>query len=107
MAKVTKERLVNISKRVNQGMKPSYATRAEGLGGEYLIALKKSGILHKDAQGKWKGIIKIHPSRYALFLEHRGNYTKRVSSLRSPKKEVKEVVVKQGFFRRFWNSIFG
>ena len=43
MAKVTKERLANICKRVNEGMKPSYATRAEGLGGEYLIALKDSG----------------------------------------------------------------
>jgi len=107
MAKVTKERLANICKRVNEGMKPSYATRAEGLGGEYLIALKKSGILHKDDEGNWKGMVKIHSSRFALFLEHRGNYTKRVSSINPVKKQVKEVVVKVGFFKRIWKSIFG
>ncbi len=106
MAKVTKERLANICKRVNEGMKPSYATRAEGLGGEYLIALKQSGILHKDDQGNWKGMVKIHASRYALFLEHRENYTRRYSSKRHLNEQVKEVVVKQGFFRRIWNKMF-
>jgi hypothetical protein len=107
MAKVTKERVTNICKRVNDDMKPSYATRAEGLGGEYLIALKKSGILHKDDQGNWKGMVKIHSSRFDSFLEHRGNYTKRVSSISPVKKQVKEVVVKVGFFKRIWKSIFG
>jgi hypothetical protein len=106
MAKVTKERLANISRRVNEGMKPSYATRAEGLGGEYLIALKRSGILYKDDQENWKGIVKIHTSRYALFLEHRGNYTKRVSSINPARKKVKEVVVKQGFFKQIWIKLF-
>jgi hypothetical protein len=61
----------------------------------------------KDDQGNWKGMVKIHSSRFALFLEHRGNYTKRVSSISPVKKQVKEVVVKVGVFERIWKRIFG
>jgi hypothetical protein len=107
MAKVTKERLANICKRVNEGMKPSYATRAEGLGGEYLIALKDSGIIYKDDQGNWKGMVKIHSSRYESFISHRQKYSQGIDRGRYTTKHPNEIVVKVGFFERIWKSIFG
>lgn len=110
MAKVTKERIANICKRVNEGMKPSYAAKAEGLGGGYLIALRESGIIYKDEDGNWKGMVKIHSSRYESFIVHRRAYDKAIVSERyttkhpneSPKQEEKI-----GLFRKIWRSMFG
>jgi hypothetical protein len=107
MAKVTKERLANICKRVNEGMKPSYAARAEGLGGEYLIALKESGILYKDEEGNWKGKVKIHSSRYDTFILYRQKYSQAIDRGRYTTKHPEETVVKVGFFKRIWNRIVG
>jgi hypothetical protein len=107
MAKVTKERLANICKRVNEGMKPSYATRAEGLDGEYLIALKDSGILYKDEEGNWKGKVKIHSSRYETFIVYRQKYSQGIDRSRYTEKHPEEIVVKVGFFERIWKSILG
>lgn len=108
MAKVTKERVANICKRINEGMKPSYAAKAEGLGGGYLIALKNSGIVYKDDQGNWKGMVKIHSSRYESFLHHRTKYDQGVVRSRYTEKHPEVIAVeKQGFFKRIWKSIFG
>jgi hypothetical protein len=108
MAKVTKERVANICKRINEGMRPSYAAKAEGLGGGYLIALKNSGIVYKDDQGNWKAMVKIHSSRYESFLHHRIKYDQGVVRSRYTTKQPEVVVVKQeGMFRRIWRSIFG
>lgn len=111
MAKVTKERVANICKRVNEGMKPGYAAHAEGLGGGYLIALKNSGIIYKDDQGNWKGMIKIHASRFDEFVKMRQRYDKQVKEgvvsvgykTKTPKDTL--VVQKLSLFRRIWNSI--
>lgn len=110
MAKVTKERVANICKRVNEGMKPSYAAKAEGLGGGYLIALKQSGIIYKDVDGNWKGMVKIHSSRYETFVSYRKIYDKGIISERYTTKHPKESdkqEVKIGLFRKIWRSIFG
>lgn len=111
MAKVTKERVANICKRVNEGMKPGYATHAEGLGGGYLVALKNSGIIYKDDEGNWKGMIKIHASRFDEFVKMRQRYDKQVKdgvvSVGYKTKTPKDtpVVQKLSLFRRIWNSI--
>lgn len=111
MAKVTKERVANICKLVNDGVKPSYAAKAEGLGGGYLIALKNSGIIYKDDQGNWKAMVKIHATRFDEFVKLRQHYDKQIkdgvisisrkqqSPINTP--EVKEL----GLFRRIWNAI--
>jgi hypothetical protein len=89
-------------------MKPSYAAKAEGLGGGYLIALKNSGIVYKDDQGNWKGMVKIHSSRYESFLHHRTKYDQGVVRSRYTEKHPEVIAVeKQGFFKRIWKSIFG
>jgi hypothetical protein len=111
MAKVTKERVANICRRVNGGMKPGYATHAEGLGGGYLVALKDSGIIYKDDQGNWKGMVKIHTSRFDEFVKMRQRYDKQlkesVVSVSYKSNTPKDTVVTQklGLFRRIWNSI--
>ena len=111
MAKVTKERVANICKRINEGMKPGYATHAEGLGGGYLIALKDSGIIYKDDQGNWKGMVKIHTTRFDEFTKMRQHYDKQrengVISVSYKSKTPKDTIVqkKVGLFRRIWNSI--
>lgn len=107
MAKVTKERVTNICKRINEGMKPGYATHAEGLGGGYLVALKNSGIVFKDDQGNWKAMSKIHNSRYESFIKFRQEYDQGVVKIRYTEKHPDAVVVKVGFFKRIWKSIFG
>ena len=111
MAKVTKERVAKICKRVNEGMKPGYATHAEGLGGGYLIALKDSGIIYKDDQGNWKGMVKIHTTRFDEFTKMRQRYDKqREDGVISVKYTSKlpintPVVEKVSVFRRIWNII--
>lgn len=111
MAKVTKERVAKICKRVNEGMKPGYATHAEGLGGGYLIALKDSGIIYKDDQGNWKGMVKIHTTRFDEFTKMRQRYDKQredgVISVKYTSKLPKDtpVVEKVSLFRRIWNII--
>jgi len=111
MAKVTKERIANICKRVNGGMKPGYATHAEGLGGGYLVALKDSGIIYKDSQGNWKGMVKIHATRFDEFVKLRQRYDKQVKdgviSVKYTNKLPNDtpVVEKVSLFRRIWNSI--
>ena len=110
MARVTKERVANICKRINEGMKPSYAAKAEGLGGGYLIALRESGIIYKDDQGNWKGMVKIHSSRYETFVAYRRNYDKAIVSERYTTKHPKESIKQEesiGLFRKIWRSIFG
>lgn len=108
MAKVTKERLTKICKRINEGMKPGYATHAEGLGGGYLVALKNSGIVFKDDQGNWKAMVKIHSSRYESFIKFRQEYDQGVVRSRYTEKHPDVIAVeKQGFFKRIWKSIFG
>jgi hypothetical protein len=111
MAKVTKERVANICKRINDGMKPSYAAQAEGLGGPYLIALKNSGIVYRDDQGNWKAMIKIHTTRFDEFVKIRQHYDKQIKdgiiSVSCKKKpSIDTLEVKQlGLFRRIWNAI--
>jgi hypothetical protein len=107
MAKVTKERVAKICKRINEGMKPGYATHAEGLGGGYLVALKNSGIVFKDEQGHWKAMSKIHTSRYESFIKFRQDYDQGIVRIRYTEKHPNEIVVKVGFFRRIWNRIIG
>jgi hypothetical protein len=110
MAKVTKERIANVCKRVNEGMRPSYAAKAEGLGGGYLIALRESGIIYKDNEGNWKGMVKIHSSRFETFIVYRQNYDKAIISDRYTSKHPIESVkqeVKVGLFRKIWRSMFG
>jgi hypothetical protein len=107
MAKVTKERVANICKRINEGMKPGYATHAEGLGGGYLVALKNSGIVYKDDQGNWKAMVKIHSSRYESFIKFRQEYDQGVVRTRYTEKHPDVVVKQEGMFRRIWRSIFG
>lgn len=111
MARVTKERVANICKRVNEGMKPSYAAQAEGLGGGYLIALKNSGIIYKDDQGNWKGMVKIHTTRFDEFTKLRQHYDKQVKDgivsvgykTKTPKNT--PITKKVSLFRKIWNSI--
>jgi len=111
MAKVTKERVANICKLVNDGVKPSYAAKAEGLGGGYLIALKNSGIIYKDDQGNWKAMVKIHATRFDEFVKLRQRYDKQIKDgivsvgykSKTPKNTL--VVPKLSLFRRIWNSI--
>lgn len=105
MAKVTKERVTNICKHVNAGMKPSYAARAEGLGGGYLIALKNSGILYKDSDGNWKGMVKIHSSRYESFIKYRRKYDQAIVKSNYTNKDPKVITEKAGWFKRIWNAI--
>ena len=68
MAKLTKERVQNVCKYVNEGMLPSAAARKEG------IALPRqlidSGIIYKDPiTGRWQGRIRLHDSRYEEFMK--------------------------------------
>jgi hypothetical protein len=111
MAKVTKERVAKICKRINEGMRPAYATHAEGLGGGYLVALKDSGIIYKDSQGNWKGMVKIHATRFDEFVKLRQRYDKQVKdgviSVKYTNKLPNDtpVVEKVSLFRRIWNSI--
>lgn len=111
MAKVTRERVANICKLVNDGVKPSYAARAEGLGGPYLIALKNSGLIYKDDEGNWKGMVKIHATRFDEFVKLRQRYDKQVkegviSVSRKTKSPIETPKVKElGLFRRIWNAI--
>lgn len=112
MAKVTKERVTNICKRVNQGMRPSYAVKEEGLGGTYLTMLKESGIIYKDPlTGRWQAMMRIHDERFQKFSELRKTYHEGTSARRrlkvKEKREVQRPVQKVGMFRRIWNSIFG
>lgn len=107
MAKVTKERVANICKRVNQGMSPSIAARAEGLGGTYLTPLKEAGILFKDPiTGNWQGMLRIHDERFDKFVSLRKTYYKQHSNPKK-KREPVRITPKVGMFRRIWNSIFG
>jgi hypothetical protein len=110
MAKVTKERVASICKRVNQGVRPSYAVREEGLGGSYLTMLKESGIIFKDPiTGKWQAMLRIHDERFEKFSALRTSYHLKANSRSRAvtKREPVRVTPKVGMFRRIWNSIFG
>lgn len=110
MAKVTKERVASICKRVNQGVRPSYAVREEGLGGSYLTMLKESGIIFKDPiTGKWQAMLRIHDERFEKFSALRKGYHSKANSRSRAvtKREPERTTPKVGMFRRIWNSIFG
>ena len=110
MAKVTKERVANICKRVNQGMRPSYAVREEGLGGTYLTMLKESGIIFKDPiTGTWQAMLRIHDERFEKFSALRKNYHSNANTRNGTgtKRKPERTTPKVGMFRRIWNSIFG
>jgi len=110
MAKVTKERVANICRRVNQGMRPSYAVREEGLGGTYLTTLKESGIIFKDPiTGKWQAMLRIHDERFEKFSAMRKSRQSESKTRLGTgnKRKAERVTPKVGVFRRIWNSIFG
>jgi hypothetical protein len=110
MAKLTKERVLNVCKYVNAGMLPSIAAKKEG------IALAKqlieSGIIYKDPiTGKWQAIMRIHDARYEKFIQLYKIWRKEcrdsVKLLRKETAEIAHTHTKVGMFRRIWNSIFG
>lgn len=129
---ITKERISNICKRINQGKAPSTAVREEGLGGLYLSALKDSGIVFIDPiTRKWQAMVRIHDDRYAKFVtirKQRNSVKNRryqnklrsfveIESTDTPIKQKRtaqkrrvtknRTTQKVGVFRRIWNSIFG
>lgn len=110
MAKLTKERVQQVCKYVNEGMQPSIAARKEG------IALPKqlieAGIIYKDTiTGRWQGRLRLHDARYEEFVKLYYNYQKvHRPSRKSMRKKTTEIAhshTKIGMFRRIWNSIFG
>jgi len=118
--RVTKARVLKICNHINNGDRPGIAAAKEGLGGQYLNALKESGIVYTDADGNWKAKSRIHDERYENFLNLRTTYNRsvevknpRVTQAVKPKrtrtvrakKEV--IVVKLTFWQRIKKQLFG
>jgi hypothetical protein len=118
--RVTKARVLKICNHINNGDRPGIAAAKEGLGGQYLNALKESGIVYTDADGNWKAKSRIHDERYENFLNLRTTYNRsvevknpRVTQAVKPKRtrtvRVKKevVVVKLTFWQRIKKQLFG
>lgn len=117
---VTKARVLKICNHINNGEKPGAAARKEGLGGQYLCALKEAGIVYTDADGNWKAKTRIHDERYENFLNLRTSFT-RLSSVKKPRIDTKvkpkrvktvrakreKVVVKLSFWQKIKKQLFG
>ena len=108
---ITKERVLNICKRINAGVAPSYAVMHEGLPHSYFIAMRDSGIAFKSVDGiTWQARVRIHDERYQKFLKKRKEYdallkSKRVSRKNNVKLEVSNTP-RVGFFKRLWMKFF-
>jgi hypothetical protein len=110
MAKLTKERILNVCKDVNKGMLPNAAAKKEGL--PLSKQLIESGIIYKDPiTGKWQAIMRIHDARYdkfiGLYKEWRKGCRDASKASRKETIEIAHTHTKVGMFRRIWNSIFG
>ena len=106
MAKLTKERVLQVCKYVNEGMQPSIAARKEGIAlPRHLI---ESGIIYKDSiTGRWQGRLRLHDARYEEFMKLSADHRKTYRSSRKEPAMVSHTHTKVGIFRRIWNSIFG
>lgn len=110
MAKLTKERILNVCKYVNEGMQPSNAARKEGIA--LPRQLIEAGIIYKDPlTGRWQGRVRLHDARYEEFMKLYVAYRKsRRPSRKGMKRNTAESTrthTRVGMFRRIWNSIFG
>jgi len=118
--RVTKARVLKICNSINNGDKPGIAAAKEGLGGQYLNALKESGIVYTDADGNWKAKSRIHDERYENFLNLRTTYNRsvdvknpRVTQVVKPKRtrtiraKKEDVVLKLTFWQRVKKQLFG
>jgi hypothetical protein len=108
---MSKERVLNICKRINSGISPALAVNKEGLANDYLIAMREAGIVFKSIDGKtWQARMRIHEERYQMFLEKRRAYTEGLAQKRvSRKVKVKIEPIsaeKVGFFKRLWMKLF-
>lgn len=105
MAKLTKERVLNVCKDINKGINPSKAARKEGI--PLLKNLVESGIIYKDPiTDRWQGRITIHDDRFNQFVKLSSDYKKN-HRVRNKAKMADHTHTKVGIFRRIWNSIFG
>ena len=86
-ARISKARVINICNRINNGVSPARAVAMEGLGGPYLIALKKSGIIFTDNDGNWVAKSRIHDQRYDDFIKYKVEYTQAADARGREKKK--------------------
>jgi hypothetical protein len=107
---MSKERVLNICKRINAGVSPAVAVNREGLANDYLIAMREAGIVFRSIDGKtWQARMRIHDERYQKFLEKRRAYTESLTKKRvsKPKVVIEPITTqKTGFFKRLWMKLF-
>jgi hypothetical protein len=108
---ISKERVLNVCKRINAGVLPSDAVHQEGLSHTYFIAMRDAGIVFKSVDGKtWQARMRIHDERYQKFLEKRKEHDAILKVNRVPRKTkvVLEPITTQkvGFFKRLWIKLF-
>jgi DNA primase len=108
---ISKERVLNVCKRINAGVLPSDAVHQEGLSHTYFVAMRDAGIVFKSVDGKtWQARMRIHDERYQKFLEKRKEHDAILKVNRVPRKRkvVLEPITTQkvGFFKRLWIKLF-
>jgi hypothetical protein len=108
---ISKERVLNVCKRINAGVLPSDAVHKEGLSHTYFIAMREAGIIFKSVDGKtWQARMRIHDERYQTFLQKRKEHddTLKVNRVPRKRKVVLEPITtpKVGFFKRLWTKLF-
>jgi hypothetical protein len=108
---ISKERVLNVCKRINAGVLPSDAVHQEGLSHTYFVAMRDAGIIFKSLDGKtWQARMRIHDERYQNFLQKRREHDSALKAKRVPRatKVTLEPVTttRVSFFKRLWLRLF-
>mgnify|MGYP006271137871 CR=1 FL=1 len=108
---ISKERVLNVCKRINAGIPPSHAVHQEGLSHTYFVAMRDSGIVFKSLDGvTWQARMRIHDERYQKFLEKRKEHDAMLKVNRVPRKTKvtlePSASTRVGFFKRLWMKFF-